>query len=69
MLNTLKTTIFLTLLTLPMIFVGSAIRGKNCMFFGFAMVFTMNFFSCWFSNKTVLKIFNAPEATSAYSPM
>jgi len=54
--NRLKTTLQLSLLTIPMVIMGSAIGGKSGMVFAFLMAVTMNIFSYWFSDKIVLKI-------------
>ncbi|MRR34770.1 protease HtpX, partial [bacterium] len=56
MMNRLKTTLLLTLLTLLMVAMGSAIGGQSGMVFAFLMACAMNFFSYWFSDKIVLKM-------------
>jgi len=57
----LKTTLFLSLLTVLMVLMGSAIGGKAGMVFAFFMAAAMNFFSYWFSDKIVLKMYGAQE--------
>jgi len=59
--NQLKTTLLLTCLTLLMVAMGSAIGGKTGMVFAFVMAGAMNFFSYWFSDKIVLKMYGAQE--------
>ena len=59
--NRLKTTLLLSLLTVLMVLMGSAIGGKAGMMFAFVMAVGMNFFSYWFSDKIVLKMYNARE--------
>jgi len=59
--NRLKTTLFLSLLTVLMVLMGSAIGGKAGMVFAFFMAAAMNFFSYWFSDKIVLKMYGAQE--------
>jgi len=59
--NRLKTTLFLSLLTVLMVLMGSAIGGKAGMLFAFFMAAAMNFFSYWFSDKIVLKMYGAQE--------
>ena len=59
--NRLKTTILLSLLTVLMVFMGSLIGGKSGMVFAFLMAAAMNFFSYWFSDKIVLKMYGARE--------
>jgi heat shock protein HtpX len=59
--NRLKTTLFLSLLTVLMVLMGSAIGGQTGMVFAFLMAAAMNFFSYWFSDKIVLKMYGARE--------
>lgn len=59
--NRLKTTLFLSLLTMLMILMGSAVGGKTGMVFAFVMALGMNFFSYWFSDQIVLKMYAARE--------
>ena len=59
--NRLKTTLLLSLLTVLMVTMGSAIGGKSGMVFAFIMALGMNFFSYWFSDKIVLKMYGAQE--------
>jgi heat shock protein HtpX len=61
MANRLKTTLLLALLTVLMVLMGSAIGGQGGMVFAFLMALTMNFFSYWFSDKIVLKMYGARE--------
>ena len=66
--NTLKTTFLLTLLTLLLMAMGSAIGGKSGMIVAFILAGGMNFFSYWYSDKLVLKMYGAREVTRAESP-
>ncbi len=59
--NRLKTTFLISLLTILMVTMGSAIGGKSGMVFAFIMALGMNFFSYWFSDKIVLKMYGAQE--------
>jgi heat shock protein HtpX len=59
--NRLKTTLLLSLLTVMMVLMGSAIGGKTGMVFAFFMAAAMNFFSYWFSDKIVLRMYGAQE--------
>jgi heat shock protein HtpX len=59
--NRLKTTLLLSLLTVLMVIMGSAIGGKSGMVLAFFMAAAMNFFSYWFSDKIVLKMYGAQE--------
>lgn len=66
--NVLKTIFFLTLLTLLLIFVGSLIGGRNGMIVAFGFAVIMNFFSYWFSDKIVLMMYGAKEASTQDYP-
>jgi heat shock protein HtpX len=59
--NRFKTTLLLSLLTVLVVLMGSAIGGKTGMVFAFLMAATMNFFSPWFSDKIALKMYGARE--------
>ena len=61
MINRLKTTLLLSLLTVLMVIMGSAIGGQSGMIVAFLMALAMNFFSYWFSDKIVLKMYGARE--------
>lgn len=61
--NVFKTVFFLTLLTLLLIFVGSLIGGRNGMVIAFGFAVLMNFFSYWFSDRIVLMMYRAKEAS------
>lgn len=66
--NTLKTMVLLTFLTVLLVFVGAAIGGQNGMIIAFMMALVMNFVSYWFSDKIVLKMYNAQPVTEAQAP-
>jgi heat shock protein HtpX len=66
--NRLKTTFLLSLLTVLMVFMGSAMGGKSGMVFAFLMALGMNFFSYWFSDKIVLKMYGAREISQQDNP-
>jgi len=68
MMNHFKTTLLLTCLTLLMVAMGSAIGGSTGMVFAFLMACAMNFFSYWFSDKIVLKMYSAREVSEADQP-
>jgi len=68
MMNRFKTTLLLTCLTLLMVTMGSAIGGSTGMVFAFLMACAMNFFSYWFSDKIVLKMYGAREVGEADHP-
>lgn len=66
--NRLKTTFLLTCLTLLLVAMGSAIGGQGGMVIAFGMAAAMNFFSYWYSDKIVLKMYNAQEVGEADHP-
>lgn len=68
MLNRFKTTLLLTCLTLLMVVMGNAIGGTSGMVFAFVMACAMNFFSYWFSDKIVLKMYGAREVGETDHP-
>jgi heat shock protein HtpX len=66
--NRLKTTFLLTCLTLLLIAMGSAIGGRSGMLIAFIIAGGMNFFSYWYSDKIVLKIYRAEEVSESTHP-
>ncbi|MDD2364752.1 MAG: zinc metalloprotease HtpX [Desulfuromonadaceae bacterium] len=57
--NTLKTTFLMALLTVLLVIIGGVIGGKGGMTTAFLLAGGMNFFSYWFSDKIVLKMYGA----------
>jgi heat shock protein HtpX len=68
MVNTFKTTLLLTLLTLLMVAMGNFIGGTTGMAVALLMAVAMNFFSYWYSDKIVLGIYGAREVTFNDNP-
>ena len=66
--NTLKTVVLLTFLTVLLVFVGGALGGQNGMIIAFMMALVMNFVSYWFSDKIVLAMYKAQPVTEAQAP-
>jgi heat shock protein HtpX len=66
--NTLKTVVLLTFLTVLLVFVGGAIGGRSGMIIAFGMALVMNFVSYWFSDKIVLSMYQAQPVTEAQAP-
>jgi len=66
--NRFKTTLLLSLLTVLMVLMGSALGGKTGMVFAFFLACAMNFFSYWFSDKIVLKMYRAREVGETDHP-
>jgi heat shock protein HtpX len=61
--NLLKITFLLTCLTLLLVAMGSAIGGQSGMFIAFGLACGMNFFSYWYSDKIILKMYKAREVS------
>jgi len=66
--NILKTTFLLSLLTVLLVAMGGAVGGQGGMIVAFLMAAVMNFGSYWFSDKIVLRIYNAQEITREVHP-
>lgn len=66
--NTLKITFFLTCLTLLLIAMGGAIGGQSGMIVAFLIAGGMNFFSYWYSDRIVLKMYRAREVSETEQP-
>jgi len=66
--NILKTTFLLSLLTILLVAMGGAVGGQGGMIVAFLMAAVMNFGSYWFSDKIVLKVYNAQEITHEVHP-
>jgi heat shock protein HtpX len=66
--NTLKTVVLLTFMTVLLVFVGGAIGGRGGMIIAFGMALVMNFVSYWFSDKIVLSMYRAQPVTEAQAP-
>lgn len=66
--NYFKTTILLIALTLLLVWVGSMVGGRQGAMFAFAIAMGMNFFSYWFSDKIVLKMYGARIVSEQESP-
>ncbi len=67
--NTTKTIILMVGLTVLLIFVGGALAGRQGIIIAFIFAMAMNLFSYWFSDKMVLRMYNAQEVTEAEAPM
>jgi heat shock protein HtpX len=66
--NMLKITFLLTCLTLLLVAMGTAIGGQSGMVIAFAIACGMNFFSYWYSDKIILKMYKAREVSAADHP-
>ncbi len=66
--NRLKLFFLLTCLTLLLVTMGSAIGGQSGMFIAFVLACGMNFFSYWYSDKIILKMYKAREVSELDNP-
>jgi len=66
--NTIKTVIFMSVLTVLVVLAGNLIGRQTGMFFAFLFAVVMNFGSYWFSDKIVLKMYGAIEVDRSQSP-
>ncbi|MEW6658730.1 MAG: zinc metalloprotease HtpX [Thermodesulfobacteriota bacterium] len=66
--NKIKTFLLLGGLTLFLIFMGKLLGGRSGMYIAFILALAMNFFSYWFSDKIVLRMYGAQEVTPAEAP-
>ena len=66
--NIFKTALLLAVLTIMLVFLGGAIGGRQGMVIAFFFALAMNFFSYWFSDKIVLRMYGARPITEAEAP-
>jgi heat shock protein HtpX len=66
--NTAKTVLLMTLLTVLFILVGGWVGGSNGMVMAFMFAIVMNFGTYWFSDKIVLAMYRAQEITEQDNP-
>ncbi|HEX6495178.1 MAG TPA: zinc metalloprotease HtpX [Acidobacteriaceae bacterium] len=66
--NTLKTALLLTSLTLFLLFLGQYFGGRNGMLIALAIAVVMNFFSYFYSDKLALSMYRAQPATREQLP-
>lgn len=66
--NYFKTMVLLVALTMLFVWVGGMIGGQHGAVYAFAIAMGMNFFSYWFSDKIVLKMYGAREVSAQDAP-
>jgi heat shock protein HtpX len=66
--NQIRTAVLLTLMTVFFMFIGSLLGGRQGLIVAFFFAAGMNLFSYWYSDKIVLSMFNAREATPSQTP-
>jgi heat shock protein HtpX len=68
MFNLMKTAILMAAITALFMAIGSLMGGQTGMMLALAVAVAMNFFSYWFSDKMVLKMYNAREVDASSAP-
>lgn len=66
--NGFRTTILLAVLTALVVWIGDMFGGPNGAVLALVLAGGMNFFSYWFSDKIVLKMYGAQEVTANEDP-
>ena len=66
--NQIKTTILLAIMTAFILWVGQLLGGSQGMMIALVLAAGMNFFSYWYSDKLVLKMYRAQEASRQRTP-
>jgi len=66
--NRVKTVLLLAGLTAFLVFMGKVLGGRSGMYVAFGLAVAMNFFSYWFSDKIVLRMYGAQEVSPAEAP-
>lgn len=68
MFNLLKTAVLMAAITALFMAVGAMLGGRQGMMLALVVALGMNVFSYWFSDKLVLKMYNAQEVDAASAP-
>ena len=68
MFNLLKTAVLMAAITALFMAIGSMLGGQQGMMIALIVALAMNFFSYWFSDKLVLKMYNAQEVDETSAP-
>lgn len=66
--NQIKTTILLAVLTACIVWIGQLLGGRQGMIIALVIAAGMNFFSYWYSDKIVLRMYKAREASPQQAP-
>jgi heat shock protein HtpX len=66
--NQIRTTILLAVMTALILWVGQLLGGRQGMIIALIFAAGMNFFSYWYSDKLVLKMYRASELTPGQAP-
>ncbi|HOB93554.1 MAG TPA: zinc metalloprotease HtpX [Aquabacterium sp.] len=68
MFNLMKTAVLMAAITALFMLLGRMLGGQTGMVIALVVALGMNFFSYWFSDKIVLKMYNAREVDDATAP-
>ncbi|MBP0635243.1 MULTISPECIES: zinc metalloprotease HtpX [unclassified Cupriavidus] len=68
MFNWVKTFMLMAAITALFIVIGGMIGGRSGMMMALLLALGMNFFSYWFSDKMVLRMYNAQEVDASTAP-
>ncbi|MBM4162586.1 MAG: protease HtpX, partial [Ignavibacteria bacterium] len=66
--NTLKTVLLMSILTVLLVFIGNLLGGNGGMMIAFLLAVVMNFGTYWFSDKIVLRMYGAQELGRSDNP-
>ncbi len=66
--NQIKTTLLLAMMTACIMVAGNLLGGRQGMVIALVVAAGMNFFSYWYSDKIVLRMYRASEATPQQAP-
>lgn len=66
--NQFKTFFLMLVLTVLLVLVGSVIGGRNGAIYFFIFAALMNFITYWFSDKIILRMYGAKEASQSEAP-
>ncbi|MBC8055617.1 MAG: zinc metalloprotease HtpX [Rhizobiales bacterium] len=68
MFNLMKTAVLMAAITALFMAIGSLLGGRTGMMLALVVALGMNFFSYWFSDKLVLKMYNAQQVDETSAP-
>src|SRR5262249_45348233 len=66
--NSVKTALLLGLMSVLLVLGGSALGGRNGLWFGLVFAVAMNFFSYFFSDKIALSMYSAQPVSETQNP-
>ena len=66
--NTIKTAVLMALMMALLVVLGGAIGGRGGAMLMFVVSLAMNFFSYWFSDSIVLRMYGACPLTESEAP-